>query len=92
MVKVMVTVSSTEEYVYAEAQKLGADREERDYVTVKGSGGEEALVRKINVPVITGVVAVCDGGNSDKVREDVYRAVTAALGIPSNRVYVTAME
>ena len=91
-VKVMVTVSSTEEYVYAEAEKLGADREERDYVTVKGSGGEEALVRKINVPVITGVVAVCDGGNSDKVREDVYRAVTAALGIPSNRVYVTAME
>ena len=77
-VKVMVTVSSTEEYVYAEAEKLGADREERDYVTVKGSGGEEALVRKINVPVITGVVAVCDGGNSDKVREDVYRAVTAA--------------
>jgi len=91
-VKVMVTVSSTEEYVYAEAEKLGADREERDYVTVKGSGGEEALVRKINVPVITGVVAVCDGGNSDKVREDVYRAVTAALGIPSNSVYVTAME
>jgi len=91
-VKVMVTVGSTEEYVYAEAVKQASDKEEREYATVKITGGEEALVKKINVPVITGVVAVCDGGGSDKVREDVYRAVTSALGIPSNRVYVTAME
>lgn len=91
-VKVMVTVGSTEEYIYAEAEKTDSDRYEREIAAVKGDNGEEALVKKVNVPEITGVVAVCVGGKSDRVREDVYRAVTAALGIPSSRVYVAAME
>ena len=91
-VRVMVTVSSTEEYIYAEAEKISSDKAEREIAAVKADKGEEALVKKVNVPQITGVVAVCSGGNSDRVREDVYRAVTAALGISSSRVYVAAME
>ena len=59
---------------------------------MKKDKNEEALVRKINAPSITGVVAVCEGGDSDRVREEIYRTITAALGIPSNRVYVTCME
>ncbi|MCM1523926.1 MAG: hypothetical protein NC120_05655 [Ruminococcus sp.] len=91
-VEVMVSVSSTEEYVYASSGSIAADREEFDCVTVKKDKNEEALVRKINAPVITGVVAVCEGGDSDRVREEIYRAVTAALDIPSSRVYVAPME
>lgn len=91
-VKVMISVSSTEEYVYAQSGSIDSDREEFDFVTVKKDKNEEALVRKINAPSITGVVAVCEGGDSDRVREEIYRTITAALGIPSNRVYVACME
>lgn len=91
-VDVMITVSSTEEYIYAQAENVSGEKMQNEYVTVKTDKGEEALVRKVNTPVITGVAAVCEGGRSDRVKEEVYRTVTAVLGIPSSRVYVTAME
>lgn len=91
-VKVMITVSSTEEYIYAQAESLNGDRKENEYVTVRTEKGEEALLRQVNTPVITGVAAVCEGGRSDKVREEIYRTVTAVLDIPASRIYVTAME
>ncbi|MCI7768268.1 MAG: hypothetical protein MSJ26_09880 [Oscillospiraceae bacterium] len=91
-VEVMITVSSTEEYIYAQAENVSGDKMQNEYVTVKTDKGEEALVRKVNTPVITGVATVCEGGRSDRVKEEIYRTVTAVLGIPSSKVYVTAME
>ncbi|MBQ5332366.1 MAG: hypothetical protein J6K92_03785 [Oscillospiraceae bacterium] len=91
-VEVMITVSSTEEYIYAQAENVSGDKIQSEYVTVRTENGEEALVRKVNTPVITGVAAVCEGGRSDRVKEEIYRTVTAVLGIPSSRIYVTAME
>lgn len=91
-VKVMITVSSTEEYIYAQAESVNGDRKENEYVTVRTEKGEEALLKQVNTPVITGVAAVCEGGRSDKVREEIYRTVTAVLDIPASRIYVTAME
>lgn len=91
-VKVMISVSSTEEYIYAQAESVNGDKKENEYVTVRTEKGEEALLKQVNTPVITGVAAVCEGGRSDRVREEIYRTVTAVLGIPSSRIYVTAME
>lgn len=91
-VNVMITVSSTEEYIYAQAENVSGEKKQHEYVTVRTDKGEEALVRKINTPVITGVAVVCEGGRSDRVREEIYRTVTSVLGITSSRVYVAVME
>lgn len=91
-VNVMVTVGSSEEYVYAQSSSRNNDKEEQDYVIIKNGSKEGALVKRVKAPSVTGVVIVCDGGASSKVCERVYNAVTAALGIPSSRIYVTEMR
>lgn len=91
-VQVMITVSGSEEYVYAESVNSAAEREEREYVILKNGSAEEALVQSVKAPVIKGVVVVCEGADSDRVRERVYRAVTAALQIPTTLIYVAPMD
>ncbi|MGN0641683.1 MAG: hypothetical protein ACI4JJ_00930 [Huintestinicola sp.] len=91
-VKVMVTVSSSEEYIYADTTEKDDDREKQEYVILKDGSKEQALVRKVKSPVITGVVVVCDGGGSARVCEKIYKAVTAAVNIPSSRIYVAEKE
>ncbi|MDE6592387.1 MAG: hypothetical protein K2K57_04905 [Oscillospiraceae bacterium] len=88
--KVMVTAKGSREYVYAENES--ERKEERDHVILKNGSKEEALVKTVNAPKITGVVVVCEGGGSDRVKEEVVRAVTAALGIPSGSVHVSKMK
>lgn len=91
-VRVMITLDSTEEYIYAESEDIDNERKESEYVIIKNQDGEEALVKKIMYPEITGVVVVCDGGGSDRVRERIYNAVTAVMGITSDKIYVAKME
>ena len=88
--KVMVTAKGSREYVYAENES--ERKEEKDHVILKNGSKEEALVKTVNAPKITGVVVVCEGGGSDRVKEEVVRAVTAALGIPSGSVHVSKMK
>lgn len=90
--RVMITISASEEYVYAESFTSGSGREEREYVKLKNGSSEEPLVESVKAPTITGVAVVCEGADSDRVREEVYRTVTAVLGIPSTRVYVARMK
>ncbi|MGN1416163.1 MAG: hypothetical protein ACI4XF_04930 [Oscillospiraceae bacterium] len=87
-VKVMITLSSSEEYVYAEETDTSADRQQREYV-IADKGG---IVTKINSPAVTGAVIVCEGGGNSQVCEKVYEAVSVALGLPSNRICVVKME
>lgn len=91
-VDVMITVSSSEEYIYAQAENTDESSKKLEYVTVRTDSGEEALLKKVNSPVITGVAVVCEGGRGDKVREEIYRTVTAILGISPGRIYVAPME
>lgn len=88
--KVMVTAKGSNEFVYAENRS--ERREEEEYVILKKGSEEEALIKTVNAPKITGVVVVCEGGGSDRVKEEVYRAVTAALDIPSGSVHVAKMK
>ncbi len=91
-VRVMITVSGSEEYVYAESIDTAEEKEEHEYVILKKGSEEEALVQTVKAPVIKGVVVVCEGADSDRVKERVYRAVTAALSIPTTLIYVAPME
>ena len=94
--EVMLTVSATEEYIYAEETDVSFDDGRTDekvrYTVIDGKECDEALVRKVIVPQISGVVIVCEGGGNSKTCEAVYRSVSTALGIPVSKIYVAKMK
>lgn len=98
--EIMVTVSCTEEYIYAEenssdfssdGQKTSSSNENR-YVFIGNNSDKNALVRKIVTPQISGVIIVCEGGDKSSVSERVYEAVSTALDIPSVKIYVAGIK
>lgn len=98
--EIMLTVNSTEEYVYAEEIKSGisqdgdkiSNQNENQYVFKGNSSDKEALVKKIISPQINGVVIVCEGGDKSTVAESIYEAVSTALDISSNKIYVAKIK
>ncbi len=89
---VLLTITSTEEYVYAESIKNNSSGSENDYVIIDEGSKKEALIKKINTPQISGVVIVCEGGGNAKTCEKIYKSVSTALGIPTTKIYVTEMK
>jgi stage III sporulation protein AG len=81
---VMVTVGSSEEYVYATDNKKNGDSS-----IVVYDGGKKALTGRVNAPRITGVVIVCEGGDDSRTVEKIYSAVSAACNLGPSRIYVT---
>ncbi len=90
--EIMLTIDSTEEYVYAETVKHGSGQSENDYVIIDKGSQKEALVKKINNPAISGVVVVCEGGDDPRICEKIYKAVSTALNISTGKIYVTEMK
>lgn len=90
---VMVTVVGTEEYIYAEEEKIKKSEndssEEKQYVIIGSNGDKQALLKKIVSPEISGVVIICEGGDSNIIKERVYNTISAVLNISSQRIYVT---
>lgn len=90
--KVLVNIASTEEYIYAEEFKQGSSSTENEIVVIDRGSAKEALIKKVKIPEISGIVIVCEGGDDPKVCEKVYKAVSTALKIPSSRIYVAEMK
>ena len=95
-VRVYLTFGSCERYVYASegrrSRSEGKTEEEGEYV-MTGSGSEKSpLVETIEKPEVTGAVIVCDGGDSAEVREKMYKAASAALGISTAKIYVAKLR
>lgn len=66
------------------------DNTEQKYILVDSpDGGQIALLVTELAPTVKGVVVVCDGGNTEGIKECVKNAVTTALNITSKRVCVT---
>lgn len=91
-VRVYLTVGSGERYVYAsEGKKSKSENkteEEKKYVII-GSGSEKsALIETVRTPVIEGAVVIFSGNGDASVKEKLYHAVSAALGIPTGKIYV----
>ena len=99
---VVVTLESGIKYNYADSREsdtsesTGKETEEnrkatkQSYITVRTSdGGEKPLVVTEVMPEIRGVAIVCELGDSSFVAEKIQNAVTAALDITSQRVYVS---
>lgn len=99
---VVITLESGVKYNYADSKEsdtsasTNKDAEEnrkstkQSYITVKSSdGGETPLIVTEIMPEIRGVAIVCEMGDDAAVAERIQNAVTAALNITSQRVYVS---
>ncbi|MBR3759606.1 MAG: hypothetical protein IKK47_01240 [Ruminococcus sp.] len=95
-VRVYLTVGTDQRYVYAREEKHSRSEnkteEEEKYVMIGGGNGKSALIETVEVPEITGAVVACTGCDSPIVTERIYRAVSAALGISSGKIFVTKLE
>lgn len=56
------------------------------------SDGKKALVTTTIMPKIAGVVVICEGGGNAVVQERIINAVSTALNIEQNRVFVTKKQ
>ena len=87
--EVMITLSGGFEYVYATDTRTAAGGVTTSYVTVGSGGGESLVFVTEKPPAIVGVGVVCAGGNDPAVRQEITSLLSAALGIGSNKIYVT---
>lgn len=85
--RVMVTLSSGEETVYATDTEQGDTSSRSEHVLL----GEEALVERVQSPEIQGVVVLCEGGNDATVKNTITEMVRALTGIGANHITVTKM-
>ena len=102
-VRVMVTLESGTEYVYADEIKVDADvtkdqsalktqqsdSNQKTYIVVKDSdGNEHPLIVTEKMPVVRGVVVVCNGGEISSVASAVRLAVRSALNVDDQKICV----
>ena len=97
-VKVMVTLESSAERIYArdtqsDSQQTGESggrlENRSSYILIDASDGETGLLLKIVQPRVRGVAVVCEGAESATVRKNILDAVTAVLDLPTSAVSVT---
>ncbi len=94
--EVMISLSATKEYVYAEKSDLDkrtegsgeSYRSQGEIVLADGGGDKQPVLRKIASPQIGGAAVVCEGASDPQVRERVTNVVSAVLGLPANRISV----
>ncbi|MBQ9947762.1 MAG: hypothetical protein IJO91_05175 [Oscillospiraceae bacterium] len=84
--KVMVTLDSTAETVYARDEV--PDRES-SVVLVGSSSAKTALTESVVLPKVRGAAVVCGGAADPTIREKVVNTVAGVLGIGTSRIYVT---
>ena len=95
-VQVMVTLSGGYEYVYARdlQSKTGGDSYtwEESYVIVGSGSAQEPLLLMKKQPSIAGVGIVCQGGADPNVQNELTALVSAAFGIGTNKIHVSAAQ
>ena len=95
-VKVMITLKSSDEAVYAVNENIKSDDKSNsysnNYVLIDNKNEKEAIKLKVMEPQVQGVAIVCSGGDNPTVVAQITDAVTAVLGIGSNKVSVSKMK
>ncbi len=90
--QVMVTLASGDENVYAVREKSSDGSREREYIVIDDGSSESGLLLKVVEPEIRGVAVVCEGADSANVRQEIVSAVSAVLGISSNRISIAKIK
>ena len=107
-VKLMITLESGEENIYAVQEKTDRNEQsvsarrsvqtnarssyENEIVMLDEGSGNRALIEKTMQPAVQGVVVVCQGAGDVKVVSNITNAVSVVLNIPTNRVCVIKMQ
>jgi len=101
--RVMLTLECGSEPIYAVQGKTDSKHSTSDnnseesmsankeYVIIGSGAGEQGLVLKMMEPQVRGVAVICRGGDDIIVRQAIVEAVTAVLGVGSNKVSVAKM-
>ena len=101
--RVMLTLDCGSEPIYAVQGKTDSKHSfsdsgseehlsaNKEYVLIGSGAGEQGLVLKMVEPQVRGVAVVCQGGDDLIVRQAVVEAVTAVLGVGSNKVSVARL-
>ncbi len=91
-VKVAVTLRSGYEYIYAKDSELKGSGENTTgsyhYLTIGSGSSESAVYLSEKLPTIGGIGIVCDGGGEPRVKQELTELLSAALDVPSNKIYV----
>ena len=99
--KVMLTIDTSEENVYAkEINSKDENTESKDissyqyeYIVIKsGSSKEEGMLLKVVEPNVRGVAVVCEGGDNAAVKEMIINTVSAVLKVKTNNISVCKMK
>ena len=90
--QVLVTANNTASYVYQQdasvSEDAGHSSSQQQCVLVNSSGTESPLLETIVHPKINGLVIVCEGGDRNVVKEQIIRAVSAALNLRTSQICV----
>ena len=78
-------------YSYSDSSTEETLSANKEYVIIGSGAGEQGLVLKMLEPQVRGVAVICRGGDDLIVRQAIVEAVTAVLGVGSNKVSVAKM-
>ncbi len=98
-VKVMLNVTCSEEYVYAKVEESLSANDESGFSTENSynyyssdiNGDSEPVLTMVINPKISSCAASCKGAENPNVRENIYLAISAALGLDINDIYVAPL-
>ena len=98
-VRVMLTAQSGGETVYAYDESKSASKSDggasssssMTLVTVGGSEGDPVVVR-VDAPLFSGAVVVCEGAESAKVRLALTEALRSLTGITADNIVIVKMK
>ncbi len=90
-VTVAVTLSGGFTYEYATDYKTQSGGGSSEVYVTAGSGSSESpIYLSVKPPGIAGIGVVCDGGGDASVRRELISLLSAAYGVGTNKIYVTA--
>ena len=105
-VKLVLTVKTSSENVYAEETRINTreetgsgesydynkDSDRKPSILSDGNGGETAVVIKKIYPQFLGAAVVCDGADNPGVRLYITEAVSSLTGISTDRITIIKMK
>ena len=105
-VKVIISLESGQENIYAQKEKnsnnikqeknaenyTDSSSYENEYVIIKNTGTEQALIEKTIQPTVQGVAVSCSGADDISVVSAVTNSVSVVLNVPTHKICVTKMR
>ncbi|MCQ2418958.1 MAG: hypothetical protein MJ085_04145 [Clostridia bacterium] len=87
------TIYQTDSSISSQSGENRSDTaQEATVIVSRGSGGEEAVVRKTILPGFQGALIVCEGADDPSVKLNVINAVSGLTGLSSEKITVVKMK